>query len=50
MKEGIALPERYKPRTLYEGPGHVNTADNLKLIACLKCPRCGHSDDGKKVE
>ena len=22
-------------------------AQTLKLIECLKCPSCGHSDDGK---
>ena len=49
MKEGFALPEQYEPRTFYEGPGHIVTADNLELISCLKCPSCGHSDDGKKV-
>ena len=23
------------------------TAETLKLIDCLKCPKCGFSDDGK---
>ena len=50
MVEGFALPEQYELRTFYEGPGHIITAENLELIVCLKCPSCGYSDDGKKVE
>lgn len=25
-------------------------ADTLKIIDCLKCPKCGHSDDGLNDE
>jgi len=40
-----------------DSPGHdtrrcfyspvVLTNETLKLIPCWKCPKCGHSDDGK---
>ena len=38
----------------YHDPGglgmfqHRLTAEEIKLIECDKCPKCGHSDDGRK--
>lgn len=44
MKRGIALPE-YEEQGVRAMRGYVVTADNLEFVDCLKCPKCGHSDD-----
>lgn len=48
MVEGKAI--QYGPKgydqNVCTGFGRIYlTHDNIKLIECLKCPRCGHSDD-----
>jgi len=46
MVAGQAIKQIYETRGCFPGPITMN-ADEIKLIPCLKCPKCGHSDDGK---
>ena len=48
MVTGIAIKPKYDSEFLSIVPlKKTLTAKEMKLIKCFKCPKCGHSDDGK---
>jgi hypothetical protein len=49
LKEGIAIKSSYQTSGCIFGPVLIN-GNTLKLIDCLKCPKCGYSDDGVVIE
>lgn len=46
MVYGKAIKTQEISRSCFISPAKI-TAKNLVIIDCLKCPKCGHSDDGE---
>jgi len=50
MVPGKAIDPAMKSNTLYEIEIPNVTAKTLRLIDVLKCPECGHSEDGRSFD
>lgn len=44
---GKALYPYTEKNALYITAPAPGTAETIKMVDCLKCPKCGFSDDGK---
>lgn len=50
MKPGIAIESKYTRCCLVIMAPVLTNAENMRIINVLKCPKCGHSDEGKMYE
>lgn len=46
LEMGIAIDPKYVGRTIVPTQ-RILKPEEVKLIDCIKCPKCGWSDDGK---
>lgn len=48
MDFGKAIDPGYRDGSIYIAPiRRILNTHEIRLIDCFKCPKCGHSDDGK---
>lgn len=47
MVDGIAIDPKREDGAIYLFPKAPLSYVDVDLIVVLKCPKCGHSDDGK---
>lgn len=47
LEMGIAIDPKYDGRPPISPVPRTLNPNQVKLIDCIKCPKCGWSDDGK---